>query len=221
MIATAPLKVLLVDDHVLFTDGLTSILRLNGQIGQIKNTSLAETAYEMVLKEGFDLVITDLSLPGINGIELTKQIKKKHRNLPVLVISMYFGKELVKEILASEAEGYLSKKANKEELFSAIEKITRGGTFYGSEITNIMASLIHQKEQYSMVSKNEFTPREREVLQLICQECSSKEIADKLSIGTCTVETHRRSMFQKTNSKNVIGLIRFAVQNKLALWEAY
>jgi len=216
---TTTKKVLLVDDHQMFTDGLKSILELNEYLGEIHNAVNAEQAYQLVKKEDFDLVITDISLPGMNGIELVKKIKRHAHDLPVLVLSMHLGKELVKEILAAEAEGYLLKKANKVELFSAVEKIVNGGTYYSSEITSIMMDLINHKQFPAAAAKNEFTPREREVLQLICQEYSSKEIADRLCIGTSTVETHRRSMFQKTNSKNVIGLIRFAVQNNLALWQ--
>lgn len=212
------LRVLLVDDHQMFTDGLNAILQDYESIGEIENALSAETAIELIFKENFDLVITDLCLPGINGIELTKQIKKWNPGIPVLVLSMHLSRELAKEILAAEAEGYLSKKANKEELYAAIDKIASGGTYYGSEISGIMISLINSKQRNAAEKHPEFTLREREVLQLICQECSSKEIADKLCIGTSTVETHRRSMFQKTNSRNVIGLIRYAVQNNLALW---
>ncbi len=214
-----PKKVLLVDDHLMFTDGLKSILQLNEQLGEIHNETAAEAAYERIQKEDFDLVITDISLPGMNGIELVKKIKRAAYHIPVLVLSMHFGRELVKEILASEAEGYLLKKACKNELFTAIDKIVGGGTYYSSEITCIMMDLINHRQFPAVAAKNEFTPREREVLQLICQEYSSKEIADKLCIGTSTVETHRRSMFQKTNSRNVIGLIRYAVENNLALWQ--
>ncbi len=218
MIDSESHKILLVDEHVMFTDGLRSILQLKDHIGQIKNASSAETAYELIQKENFDLVITDLCLPGMNGIELTKKIKKRNHRIPVLILSMHLSSELVKEILAVEAEGYLLKKANKEELFNAIEKIISGGAYYGSDITCIMMNLINRKQYRTISVKKEFTPREREVLQLICQEWSSKEIADKLCICTSTVETHRRSMFQKTNSRNVIGLIRYAVQNNLAMW---
>jgi len=154
----------------------------------------------------------------MNGIELVRKIKKYDSNLPVLVLSMHVGRELVKEILSAEAEGYLLKKANKEELFNAISKIVNCGTYYSSEITSIMMDLINNQQASQSNFKNELTSREREILILICQEFSSKEIADKLCIGISTVETHRRNMFAKTKSKNVIGLIRYAVQNDLALW---
>ena len=202
----------------MFTDGLTSILRLNDKIGTIDSATSGEDGYHAILENSYDLVITDIGLPGMNGIELIKKIKKKNMNIPILVLSMHVGTELVKEILSAEAEGYLLKKTSKSDLFDAIHKILDGGTYYCSEITSIMMGLINQGQTHSIDTKIELTSREHEVLQLICQEYSSKEIAEKLCIGKCTVETHRRSMFQKTKSKSVIGLIRYAVENDLALW---
>ena len=219
MTTTKTIKILLVEDHIMFSDGLTSLLKINTQVHSIQNVTNANDAYELITKTQFDLIITDVGLPGTSGIELTKKIKKYHENLPVLILSMHIGKELVKEILYAGAEGYLLKKAGKNELFSAIEKITNGGTYYGSEITVIMKELINVSQSNKNYGNNELTTREREVLQLICQEYSSREIADKLCIGNSTVETHRRSMFQKTNSKSVIGLIRYAVENNLAFWK--
>ncbi len=215
---TDPIKVLLVDDHLMFIDGLKSMLSLNEKTFCIKSAIHAEEAFEYVKNQSFDLIITDISLPGINGIDFTKKVKKYNPNIPILVLSMYVGKELVKEILSAEAEGYLLKKASKEELFKAIDKTLNGGTYYCSDITTIMMDLINHKRSDKINAKSEFTSREREILQLICQEYSSKEIADKLCIGICTVETHRRSMFLKTGSKSVVGLIRYAVENNLALW---
>ncbi|MFD0862648.1 response regulator [Sungkyunkwania multivorans] len=174
--------------------------------------------YELINEERFDMIIIDIGLPGMDGLSLMKKVKRLRPNLPILILSMYLGRALAKKILSAAADGHLSKKANKKELFKAIEKFATGGTCYGNEITSIMADLINCKTSHTSVAKKEFTKREREVLRLICQEYSSKEIADRLCIGVTTVETHRRSMLQKTNSKNVIGLIRFAVQNELALW---
>ncbi len=219
MTTTKVIDILLIDDHIMFADGLIAILRSNENIGTIQSATNAEDAYEAILKKSFDLIITDIGLPKMNGIELVKKVKIRNIDVPFLVLSMHIGQELVKEIMYAEAEGYLLKKAGKEELFNAVERIVSGGTYYGSEISSIMMDLINHKKPNKLKSKGELTPREREILQLICRELTSKEIANELSIGVCTVETHRRSMFQKTNSKSAIGLIRYAVENNLAIWE--
>lgn len=214
-----PTDILLIDDHIMFSDGLQSILKAFENIGVIKSATSAEEGYELILTKPFSLVITDIGLPKMNGIELIKKVKSRNINVPFLVLSMHIGRELVKEILYAEAEGYLLKKSSKDELLNAVDRIVNGGTYYGSEISSIMMDLINDKKPNKLKTKEELTAREREILQLICRELSSKQIANELNIGVTTVETHRRSMFQKTNSKNVIGLIRYAVENNLGIWE--
>lgn len=219
MTDTKAIEILLIDDHTMFADGLRSILNSNKNIETIISVTSAEEGYELIATRPFDLVITDIGLPKMNGIELIKKVKARNINVPFLVLSMHIGRELVKEILYAEAEGYLLKKASKVELLSAMDRIANGGTYYGNEISSIMMDLINDKKPNKLKTKGELTAREREILQLICRELSSKQIANELNIGVSTVETHRRSMFQKTNSRSVIGLVRYAVENNLAIWE--
>ena len=219
MIETKAIEILLIDDHTMFSDGLRSILKSNKNIETLISVTSAEEGYELITKRPFDVVITDIGLPKMNGIELIKKVKARNISVPFLVVSMHIGRELVKEILYAEAEGYLLKKASKIELLNALDRIANGGTYYGNEISSIMMDLINDRKPNKLKTKSELTAREREILQLICRELSSKQIANELSIGVCTVETHRRSMFQKTNSRSVIGLVRYAVENNLAIWE--
>lgn len=216
--ANQRIKTLLIDDHPLFLDGLTSILNNCGEIEILNTVTNAEEALKYLKNKSLGLVITDINLPGMNGIELVKKIKETNPGLPVLVLSMFIGRELVKEILSIEAEGYLSKKINKNELYSAVQRIIHGGTYYSNEITSVMMDLISNKKSGRILMKHELTDREREILHLICQEYSSKEIANKLFISMTTVDSHRRNMFKKTGSKSVIGLIRYAVENNLVIW---
>lgn len=213
-----PIRILLVDDHPVYMDGLKSILNSYSEIEILDTVTNAEEVFSHLQNESLDFIITDICLPGMNGIDLIRKIKEIKPNLPVLVLSMYAGRELVKEILSVEAEGYLLKKVRKNELYNAVKKVAYGGTYYSSEITSIMMDLISNKKTGRISIKNELTKREREVLQLICQEHSSKEIANKLFINLCTVESHRRNMLIKTSSKSVIGLIRYAVENNLVMW---
>ncbi|MFD0862082.1 response regulator [Sungkyunkwania multivorans] len=218
MTNTKPIDILVIDDHTMFADGLRSILNSHDNIGTLKNVTSAEEGYELITSDSFALVITDIGLPKMNGIELIKKVKARNIQVPFLVLSMHIGRELVKEILHVEAEGYLLKKAGKAELLKAVDQIVNGGVYYGNEISSIMVDLINDKKPNKLRTNVELTAREREILQLICRELSSKQIANELNIGICTVETHRRSMFQKTNSKSVIGLVRYAVENNLAIW---
>lgn len=211
-------KTLIVDDHPVFLDGMISILKNIEEIEILHSVSTAEDALEIIEHNEIEFVITDINLPNMSGTELTKKIKSSYPEIPVLVLSMFIGRELVKEIILAEAEGYLSKRINKTELFRAVDQIVHGGTYYANEITTVMMDLLTHKKKGRVHLKHELTNREREVLHLICQENSSKEIASKLFISITTVETHRRSMLQKTRAKSVIGLIKYAVENNLVIW---
>jgi DNA-binding NarL/FixJ family response regulator len=211
------LLTLLVDDHLLFLDGLKSILEPHESLQLLPSVTRANEALEIILNSKVDFIITDINLPDMSGIDLVKNIKKKKPEIPVLVLSMYCDRKDVKNILLSEAEGYLLKIAGKQELFRAIDKIIHGGTYYSSEITSIMMEIINNRSCYKL-NYYELTTRELEILDLICKECSNKEISEKLSISISTIETHRNNMFQKTGSKNVVGLVRYAVENKLVSW---
>ncbi len=210
-------KTLVVDDHPMYMEGVKSILNKHKEIKVTAQATNAEEALELFKKEPFDFIITDISLPGMNGIEFIKTVKKIRPCIPTLVLSMRKGKELVDEVLSAEAEGYLIKKSGKKELFEAIDKIINGGTYYSSEITTLMMEIISAKKPKNPESAI-LTKREREILKLICKEYSNKEIAATLNLSISTIETHRSSMFQKTGAVCVVGLIKYAVENDLAMW---
>ncbi len=211
-------KTLVVDDHPMYMEGVKSILNKHKEIKVCGQATSAEHALELLEKKSFDFIITDISLPGMNGIEFIKIVKKLKPYIPTLVLSMRKGKELVEEVLSAEAEGYLIKKSGKDELFEAIDKIINGGTYYSSEITTLMMEIIRAKKFKNSETSSLLTKREREILKLICKEYSNKEIAATLNLSISTVETHRSSMFQKTGAVCVVGLIKYAVENDLAMW---
>jgi DNA-binding NarL/FixJ family response regulator len=211
-------RTLLVDDHLLFMEGIISILNKHKEIVIAATATSAEEALELFKKESFDFLITDISLPGINGIELIKEVRKTKSNIPTLVLSMRKGRELVEDILAAEVEGYLLKNCGKKELFEAIDKIFDGRTHYSSEITTYMMEIISSKKYKEKKNISVLTTREKEILQLICNELSTKQIAGMLHLTNSTVESHRNSMFQKTGARSVVGLIKYAVENDLVSW---
>lgn len=211
------LKTLLVDDHMLFLDGLGSILESHEGLELLPPVTRGKEALEIMLHQDVDFLITDLNLPDISGVDLILKIKKAKPEIPILVLSMDCDRKEVKQILNAGAEGFMLKIAGKQELCKAIQKIVNGGTYYSSEITAIMMELIKNSSE-SSVSSNYLTTREMEILDLICKEYSNKEISEKLFISVSTIETHRSSMFGKTGSKNVVGLVRYAVENALVTW---
>lgn len=211
------LKTLLVDDHMLFLEGLESILESYEELDLLPPVTRGKEALEIILNTTVDFLITDLNLPDISGVDLILKIKKEKPQIPILVLSMDCDRKEVKSILNAGSEGFILKIAGKQELCRAIHKIINGGTYYSSEITAIMMEIINNKSGSSLQT-NCLTVREMEILDLICKEYSNKEISEKLFISISTIETHRSSMFCKTGSKNVVGLVRYAVENELVTW---
>jgi DNA-binding NarL/FixJ family response regulator len=205
------LNILIVDDHQMFVDGIISLIRENSRINKIYKASNGKNALEIIKSQKIDLVITDLNMPEMSGLELTLHIKADHPEIKILVLTMYNDKPIVKEIIDTEAEGYILKNKGTSELENAIEKIADGGTYYSNEVYSILMEEHREKNKH----KFELSERELEILKLICKEFSTSEIAEKLFISPTTVETHRRNMYQKTKSKNIVGLIKYAISSNL------
>ncbi|NTW23450.1 MAG: response regulator transcription factor [Lentimicrobium sp.] len=208
------INILIADDHQMFIDGLKALLRREKNIHIAGEVSNGLDALEFIKKQQPDLLITDISMPGMSGVELTRQVKLNYPEVKVLVLSMYNDREIVGEILMSEAEGYILKNTGRQELINAIQRIADNSTYYSNEVLNIMMSRLKRQKA---IEKNtaQLTPREIEIVKLIMEEYSSEEIADKLFISKRTVDTHRKNIIQKTSTRTLVGLIKFAIENNL------
>jgi DNA-binding NarL/FixJ family response regulator len=209
------IQILIVDDHQMFLDGLKTLLSKEKNLNIAAEANNGKEALEILAKTSVDLVITDINMPVMSGTELTKQIKKVYPKIKVLVLTMYNDREIIHEIVMTEAEGYILKNSNKKELLNAINRIIDHGTYYSNEVISIMTENYVVKEKIRNRTQ-ELSTREKEIIALICQELTSAEIAEKLFLSPLTVETHRRNILRKTNSKTIVGLIKFAIDNKLA-----
>lgn len=203
-------NVLLADDHQMFLDGLEFILSKEPDISVVAEANSGKNVLPLIRNIHVDLVITDISMPDMDGIALTQHVKQEYPEVKVLVLSMHNEKSIITQIIQSEADGYILKNCRKQELLQAIRTILDNGTYYCKEVANLI------RENYKMLPKEqkiELTPREKEILELIVQEYSSQEIAEKLHISKRTVDTHRINIMEKTNSKTIIGLIKYAIQH--------
>lgn len=212
---TNTVKILIADDHQMFIDGIKSLLKKEQSISIVGEVHNGNEALEFISNNPIDLLITDISMPEIDGLELTKHVKYSFPNIKVLVISMHNDNQIISEILLAEAEGYILKNTGKTELITAIKTIAEGSTYYSNSVLTIMMQKI-KKQQYQDKETQSLTERELEILNLIVQEYSTTEIADKLFISPRTVDTHRKHIMQKTNSKTIIGLIKFVFRNGLS-----
>ena len=209
------LQLMIVDDHQMLIDGLKSMLRKEKsiQIVAVANNGLEALK---ILRSGAEInfIITDINMPEMSGTELAKVVKTEFPDIKILVLTMFNDPAIVSEIMNVEAEGYILKNAGKQELISAIYKIANNGTYYCNEV---ISELMKDLKQTKIITENNksLSQREIEILKLIVQENSTNQIAEKLFISPRTVDTHRKNILQKTNTKTLVGLIKFAFENKL------
>ncbi len=206
------IRLILVDDHELVLKGLKSILEQEPDIDVVAEARNGVEALALLNRVEADLIVTDLKMPEMSGIELTRHVKQQHSHLKVLVLTLFKDREYVNAIIEAEAEGYLLKNVEQPELLHAIRHIMNNGTYYSQEIASILKSEIKGR-QHKSDAAHDLSKRELEIIGLICQEYSSTEIAEKLFISKSTVDVHRKNILQKTEAKNLVGLIRFAIQN--------
>jgi len=209
------IKVFILDDHQMLIDGLKALL-LNEKEFEISGTATSgKKALEMIGENVPDIVLSDINMPEMDGIAFTREVRKKHPAVKVLALSMFGEKSTISEILDAGASGYILKNTGKEELINALLKISTGGMFFSDEISAEMMKSISERGQKKEEEKVHFTEREKEIIKLIAKEYSNARIGETLFISERTVETHRKNIFRKANTKTVVGLIRFAIENKL------
>jgi DNA-binding NarL/FixJ family response regulator len=207
------ISILVADDHQLVIDGLKSMLSSEKNYS-IKSEALnGQQALEMITAKpnDYDLLITDITMPLMSGIELCKIVKEKFPHIKILILSMHNSIAIVKDALNAEADGYMLKNTGQDEFLKAIERILGDGTYFSQDILPIILNLFQKEKKETL--KSTLTQREKEVLELIVQEYTSKEIADKLFISKQTVDTHRINIMQKTDCKTLVGLIKCAIQS--------
>jgi len=213
------IRVLITDDHQMFIDGIKALLVDSKEVHVVAMANNGEEALDRLKKQPIDVVIMDINMPVMNGIEATKQIREKYPDVKVLALTMYIEKELITEIVKAGATGYILKNTGKEELITAITTIAKGEKFYSSDVALKMLdakTTLEYVEDIDNQNRNiNLTKREKEILKLITMEYTTPQIAEKLLISYFTVETHRKNLIRKLNVKNVAGLVKIAIQNGL------
>lgn len=209
-------KIFLVDDHRMILDGLQSLLENDEHFetaGTFVNATDALNAIDEVKP---DFIITDVSMPGMNGIEFTMEVKKKYPHIKIVALTMSGDAGMIEEMTAAGISGYVLKNTGRKELKEALEKVAAGEMYYSPEAAASMMNAMRQhKKMRQEEEKAGLTQREKEIIKLIAREYSNAKIAEELFISERTVETHRKNIFRKTNTKNIVGLIKYAMENKL------
>ncbi|WP_350600097.1 response regulator transcription factor [Pseudomonas sp. 65/3-MNA-CIBAN-0223] len=201
----SPIRVALVDDHSLVRDGIKALLSVMANLEVVGEAENGADAIDMIGRCQPDLVLVDIGLKDMNGLELTRLLRNRYPALKVLVLSMYDNHEYVSESVRAGASGYVLKNSPSREIIAAIDAITNGGSFYSAEIAQ---RLITDKN-----TDNELTPRESQVLYKMAQGLNNKEMARELDISVRTVETHRLSIRRKLNIDKPAALVKYAIDH--------
>jgi two-component system response regulator NreC len=213
------IRILLADDHPMVRSGLIKLLEPFKEFIIIGEASDGEEAVAMTKKLEPDVVIIDLSMPKLSGVEATKIIRKNFPSAKVLVLTMYDNEEYVYQILKSGAGGYMLKNSGRDELAAAIRAVARGDRFFSPRVSEIvMEAYLRKSEARDDLPLNDddlpLTKREREILQYIADGFNNSQIAEKLFISARTVETHRTNIMQKLDIHDAANLVRFALSKK-------
>lgn len=187
---------------------------------EVTTVEEAENGKEALTKlnEGsFDLVLLDLEMPVMDGWETSKKITLKHPDVKIIMISMHDSLQIISDLIETGVHSYLLKNAEPEEVHRAILSVTNNDFYYNQ----LVSKALHKKVQKDGIDKGtgrraDLSPREVEILQLICQELTMKEISEMLFLSEQTVHTHRKNMMKKTKAKNAVGLVKFAFQNGIS-----
>ena len=210
-------RVLLAEDHTVVRQGLRKILESDSEIEIIGEVGDGRGAVEAAKRLRPTVVVIDIGLPGLNGIEATSQIMKGTEGVSVLILSMHSDDVYVRQSLKAGARGYLLKDSEDMDLLKAIKAISRGGSFFSPAVSKVLLQGYLGDGGGREVEDNLalLTDREREVLQLIAEGKTNKEVAVALSVSVNTVETHRKHIMEKLDLHNTAELVRFAVRKKI------
>lgn len=205
-------RILLAEDHGIVREGLRKLLEERDHLTVVGEASNGEEAVEMAARLRPDLVVMDLGLPKLSGIEATRKICGVGEPPRVLVLSMHREQDYVQEVLRAGAAGYVLKDSAASELVAAIEAVRAGDSYLSPAITQHVVDAVARPREATAEALATLTDREREVLELIAEGLSSKEIASRLGVSLKTIESHRSNLMDKLGIHKVSGLVRFAIR---------
>lgn len=211
----APIKILIVDDHKIFRDGLQLLLSKQKDLHIVGEAENGKEVLEKIPLYEPEVLLLDIQMPVMNGIELTKQLQQSHPHIGVIALTMFNEDNLIVDMLEAGARGYLLKNTNKEEVITATKTVYSGETYYCSATSQKLAKLIASSKfnPYRHKPKPMFSDKEIQIMQLICQQYASKEIASLLNMSVRTVEHHRENLQEKTGARNMVGIAMYAIKN--------
>jgi len=215
------INIVLVDDHELVRDGIKALLEEEQNVTVVNEASNGFEALDILKSERPDLLIVDIKMPKMNGIEMVKEVKKNYKNIKTLMLSMHNSEEYVLNSIEAGADGYLLKGASKIEFIKALHTVASGGKYFSGDISSIIINNLNRKNNTKTTVKNkednpfQLTKREKQILKLILKGKSNREIASDLEVSKRTTEVHRFNLMKKLEVKNLMELSQKASELNL------
>jgi len=212
------IRVLIVDDHQLMIEGLKVLLEDEESISKVYGANSSDMAFELLEKYEIDVVLMDVNMPKVTGIEATELMKEKFPNIKVVALTMHDDISIITKMIKAGASGYLLKRTQMNEVLEAIKTVYHNKKYLSNNTQKIIMDNLMSADDLLKDEKDEkpiLSARELEVLKLIAQEFTNEEIGEKLFISERTVEAHRRNIFIKTKTKSIVGLMKYAIINGL------
>ncbi|MGB2868598.1 MAG: response regulator transcription factor [Bacteroidota bacterium] len=211
------IRIVIADDHTIVRQGFRSLLQETEAFEVVGEAENGQEAVQVVKKTSPDVVLLDISMPILNGVQATQRIKKFNSRIKILVLSMHKDEEYVREVFQAGAAGYILKQTTREDLIRAIKEVHKGNAYLSPSIAKHLVSDYREVVKGSRFGRirSGLTPRELEVLQLVAEGNSNKAIAKQLYISVKTVETHRQKIMDVLKIHDVAGLTRYAIAHRI------
>lgn len=204
-------NIIIADDHNMFLEGLISLLRNVPDISVTAKATNGKELIDLLDDNEADIVLLDISMPEMDGVEVTKIIKKKYPELKIIILTTHSNSHIIAKLSRLGVDGYLLKNAEKDELLYAIKKVNSGENYFSKEVAEIQKDFDSNLKK-NLASTTELSNREKEILVLIAKQLTAAEIAEKTFISLNTVNTHKRNLLSKLNVKNTAGLVKYAIE---------
>jgi DNA-binding NarL/FixJ family response regulator len=211
-------KILVVDDHKLFREGLVFVISQMSNFEVIGEASNGKEFLEMLKNTNADIVLMDISMPEIDGLTAVTRAIEMEPGLKIIALTMFSDEEYYYKMINAGVSGYILKESGKEELSAALNTVASGEYYFSQKLLHNIIVNLNTAKSFKTPGKNvelKLTPREKEILKLICQGLSNIEISERVSLSPRTVEGHKSNLINKTGVKNSVGLVMFALKNNL------